>query len=174
MSFEVESQQHLRALSHPVRLQLLSLLTPGPKSGTELAGEVDMSQAAVSYHLRQLADAGIIELAETRNKRGGQEKRYRLRTITDLQSDNAAVVASASATAADLQRRIITGKPETWDFVGDVDIWIDDATYRKCVSAIGEAFEELHRAAVEPGTKGAVHVSATAMTFTATRKRTKK
>ena len=54
----------LRALGHPVRLRLLSLLRlQGPATATALGQTVGAAPNAVSYHLRQLAKAGFIEPA---------------------------------------------------------------------------------------------------------------
>lgn len=165
MSFAVGQQRQLRAVSHPARVRLLSLLAAEPKSGSELAPEIGMTQAAVSYHLRQLADAGFIEVAETRSKRGGREKRYRLTDLRGADGTNADVLANASAIAADVQRRIITDQPSTWDLVGDLDTWVDADAWRRCVNAIGDAITELHDAATAPRTPGAIQVSATALMF---------
>ena len=81
MSLEVEGQQvaALRARAHPLRLRMLSLLTGAAMSAAELGRELGVSQALASYHLRQLADAEVVELAEQRSRRGGRERRYRYR-----------------------------------------------------------------------------------------------
>src|ERR1035438_78848 len=81
MSLEVDERRlvALRALAHPLRLRMLSLLTGAAMSAAELARELGVSQALASYHLRQLADAEAVELAEERSRRGGKERRYRYR-----------------------------------------------------------------------------------------------
>jgi len=82
MSLEVGGQRviaALRARAHPLRLRMLSLLTRAALSAAELARELEVSQALASYHLRRLADAGLVELVEERSRRGGQERRYRHR-----------------------------------------------------------------------------------------------
>jgi DNA-binding transcriptional ArsR family regulator len=54
----------LRALGHPLRLRLLGLLRiHGPATASSLGREVGAAPNAVSYHLRQLAQAGFIEPA---------------------------------------------------------------------------------------------------------------
>src|ERR1700753_250020 len=55
----------LRVLAHPLRLRMLSLLTGAALSATELGRELGVSQALASYHLRQLADAEVVELGES-------------------------------------------------------------------------------------------------------------
>jgi DNA-binding transcriptional ArsR family regulator len=165
MSFEVErDRRHLRALSHPVRLQVLSLLTGTTMSSTELAKDMGMSQAAVSFHVRQLADAGLIELAETRSVRGGQEKRYRLAAQqgTDGRAD---MLSSAAAASSEVRRRLLEGNPPGWDLFSDVDIWVDEQTWIRCARAVADAMEALHEAATDKASEGAIKVSATALLF---------
>ena len=51
----------LKALAHPLRVQLLSLLrTEGPSTATALAARVGESSGSTSYHLRQLAAADLV------------------------------------------------------------------------------------------------------------------
>lgn len=56
----------VRALSHPLRLRMLSVLVEGgPATSTTLARALGENTAATSYHLRQLAQYGLIrELTE--------------------------------------------------------------------------------------------------------------
>ncbi|RBM19115.1 hypothetical protein DEH69_11490 [Streptomyces sp. PT12] len=52
----------LRALAHPVRVQLLGLLRRlGPATATQLATRMGLTSGATSYHLRQLDAAGLVE-----------------------------------------------------------------------------------------------------------------
>jgi len=51
----------LKALSHPVRLQMLGLLrSDGPATATSLAQRLGLNSGATSYHLRQLAVHGFV------------------------------------------------------------------------------------------------------------------
>jgi DNA-binding transcriptional ArsR family regulator len=61
----------LRALSHPVRVQIIQLLRKhGPGTASQLAGQLGLNSGATSYHLRQLASAGLItEAGDLGNKR---------------------------------------------------------------------------------------------------------
>lgn len=65
----------MRALAHPARLAMLEHLGQGPASATECAGVVGLSPSAVSYHLRALARAGLIEAAPGRGD--GRERLWR-------------------------------------------------------------------------------------------------
>ena len=54
----MESSNQLRAVAHPVRLRMLSLLTGTELSAAEVARELGITHANASYHLRTLLDAG--------------------------------------------------------------------------------------------------------------------
>jgi len=60
MSLEVGS---LRALAHPVRLQILDLLArhAGQVCVCDLEGALPIKQPTVSHHLRLLREAGLID-----------------------------------------------------------------------------------------------------------------
>jgi DNA-binding transcriptional ArsR family regulator len=66
----------MRALAHPARLALLDRLNhEGPATATECSQSVGLSPSAVSYHLRALARAGLVEEAPGRGD--GRERRWR-------------------------------------------------------------------------------------------------
>ncbi|MEW5743266.1 MAG: metalloregulator ArsR/SmtB family transcription factor [Myxococcota bacterium] len=50
----------LKAIAHPLRLQLVALLTAGPRTVNELAREAGHSQAIVSQQLRILRMARLV------------------------------------------------------------------------------------------------------------------
>ena len=56
----------LKAISDPVRRNILEMLKEAKKSAGELASEFTLSGATVSYHLTQLKKAGLI--LESRHK----------------------------------------------------------------------------------------------------------
>lgn len=52
----------LRVLAHPLRSRLLGALRfHGPATSTALAARLGTNSGATSYHLRQLAEAGLVE-----------------------------------------------------------------------------------------------------------------
>jgi DNA-binding transcriptional ArsR family regulator len=60
----------LRALAHPLRLQLLHLLhADGPATASQLAHRLGESSGSTSYHLRALHRAGFLEETEPLNRR---------------------------------------------------------------------------------------------------------
>jgi transcriptional repressor sdpR len=57
----------LKAISDPVRRNILELLKEEKKSAGELASEFNLSGATVSYHLTQLKKAGLILESKHKN-----------------------------------------------------------------------------------------------------------
>lgn len=54
--------RQLRVLAHPLRARLLGALRfHGPATATQLAGRLGTNSGATSYHLRQLAEVGLVE-----------------------------------------------------------------------------------------------------------------
>jgi len=65
----------LRVLAHPLRSRLLGTLrVDGPATATTLARALDTNTGATSYHLRKLAEVGLVEEDEGGT---GRERRWR-------------------------------------------------------------------------------------------------
>lgn len=78
----------LRALAHPQRLRMLSLLRiDGPATATRLAERMGLNSGATSYHLRQLARHGFIEEDETRGNARDRWWRSRHETTTFVEDE---------------------------------------------------------------------------------------
>ncbi|HZX04033.1 helix-turn-helix domain-containing protein [Kribbella sp.] len=57
----------VRALAHPMRNRILGLLRVyGPQTATSLASRLGVNTGATSYHLRQLAEAGLVAEDDSR------------------------------------------------------------------------------------------------------------
>lgn len=165
MSLEVDSRQQLRALSHPVRLRILSLLTGTAMSSAELARELGMNHAAVSFHVRQLAAAGYLQLAETRSVRGGRERRYRHEIAGRAQWQSEDPRLAVTAVSEELLRRLAGTPADAWRLFGDGELWIPPEVWEDAVRKMAAAVRDLHHAALAPRAPGSVHVSATALLF---------
>jgi len=66
-------QELVKALSHPVRLEILDYLQGRVASPAEISAEIGHSQSVVSYHTGTLVSCGCLELVESRARRGGIE-----------------------------------------------------------------------------------------------------
>ncbi|MFY1671753.1 ArsR/SmtB family transcription factor [Plantactinospora sp. WMMB334] len=66
----------IRVLAHPLRARLLiALRSDGPATATRLAQALGTNTGATSYHLRQLADAGLV--AEVPERGSGRQRWWR-------------------------------------------------------------------------------------------------
>ncbi len=73
----VIDQRIVKALAHPLRIRMLTVLNQRVASPSELAGELDEPIGNVSYHMRTLADLGMVELVRTEPRRGAVEHYYK-------------------------------------------------------------------------------------------------
>src|SRR3954468_8222548 len=69
----------VKALAHPLRVQILSTLEDRIASPSDLAAELDAPLGNVSYHVRTLADLGLVKLVKRRTRRGAVEHYYQAR-----------------------------------------------------------------------------------------------
>lgn len=156
----------LRAFAHPVRLRLLSLLRARTASATQLAGELGIATGSASYHLRTLAAAGLIEVAEERKHRGGTERIYQLaRPPSELpfgERDRREFATSAMAEARRKLARADLSAPST---VGDGEVWLDPREWAEFVERQRQLMSELTRRARPRGTVGTVPVSMTVLWY---------
>lgn len=157
----------LRALAHPVRLRLLSLLTGAELSAAEAGRELGLTQANVSYHLRVLAAAGLVQPTAVVTIRGGRARRYRHdpapgRGPVAGHEDH---VALAAVLGEELRRRTAERLPGSRGLVADAELWVTEETWEGVRADVDAALERLHRSAVPPRTPGTVRGSATVSLF---------
>ena len=152
----------LRATAHPLRLQILSLLTGASMSAAELARELGTTQANASYHLRVLADAGEVVPDGEVKIRGGVAKRYRhpwdeLRV--DAKRPKTDMGQHLRAFTAELHRRWASHLPRSKKYFCDAEMWVTPETWAEVVDLVEKASLVVHGGARPPGTKGTVHVN---------------
>ncbi|MCP2163852.1 helix-turn-helix domain-containing protein [Goodfellowiella coeruleoviolacea] len=159
----------LRALAHPVRLRILSLLTGTAMSAADVARELGANQANISYHLRQLHKVGLVDVVDQVRIRGGLAKRYRHDPDSGplpRPSDRQDHLLFASAMAEELRRRSGQRLLDAPASTTDAELWLPAEQWRELVAKANELGELLHRAAQPPGSPGAVRTSATIALFT--------
>ena len=116
----------MKALAHPTRMRLLSLLgAHGPATATQLAARVGINTGATSYHLRQLASAGlVVEDTERGNARDRWWKAAYRRTYMQgrqgpetSELEGAFLDAVAEVHAATMRQAIaeLPTLPKAWD-----------------------------------------------------------
>jgi len=72
----VADLERAQLLLHPLRLQILRF-SSSPVSASEIAGRLRLPRQRVNYHVRKLADRGLLRRAGRQRKRNMVEQRYR-------------------------------------------------------------------------------------------------
>lgn len=155
----------LRALAHPLRLRMMTLMWPGPMSAAELARELGVSHALASGHLRRLDAVGLVELAEERTRRGGRERRYRAVHGSPLSEQRDGALMLAGTLAHTLRERAAQRAPEGEGVTTDAELWVDPQVWEDVRGRLADLAMELHRAARPPRTRGTTRVGLTVMAF---------
>jgi DNA-binding transcriptional ArsR family regulator len=78
----------MKALSHPIRQQVLQILNREVASPNQIAQEIGESLGTVSYHVKTLVDLGAIELVRTKPVRGALEHFYRATMRAEIDADH--------------------------------------------------------------------------------------
>ncbi|MBB4959401.1 winged helix-turn-helix domain-containing protein [Micromonospora polyrhachis] len=155
----------LRAMAHPVRLRMLSLMWSAPLSAAELARELDISHALASQHLRKLDTAGFVELVEVRAHRGGRERRYRTVRGTPLSDEQVGTPLVAESLAHNLRERAARRTRATAGVTTDAELWVAPEVWDDVRQRLAALMADLHDAAQVPHAPGTVRVGTTLMAF---------
>jgi hypothetical protein len=98
--------KRMRALAHPIRIELLELLTiEGPLTATQCGELIGQSPSLCSFHLRQLAKYGFVEEA---TGAGGRDRPWQVVAETahfgDVPDDEEGTAATAALMRAFFER----------------------------------------------------------------------
>ncbi|MCF3101391.1 helix-turn-helix transcriptional regulator [Streptomyces roseoverticillatus] len=140
----------LRALAHPVRVQLVGLLRVyGPSTATRLAERLGIASGATSYHLRQLADAGFV--VEDTGRGNARERWWRaVHQVTRIEGEDLAEqdpeaalgflqgIAAGHTLRAQLATAAYPGLPRPWREAFDMSDWMLRLTPQEAVELGGE------------------------------------
>ena len=74
---EIDDPRLVKALAHPLRVNILRVLQNRVASPSDIATELSAPLGNVSYHVRVLERAGLLKLERTRQRRGAIEHYYR-------------------------------------------------------------------------------------------------
>lgn len=103
---DVTDPRVVKALAHPLRVRILSMLDESVLSPAEIARQIDVPIGNVSYHTRQLLDLGMIRLVREQPRRGAVEHYYTAETrpmITDEAWKNAPEIVRQAMVGAALE-----------------------------------------------------------------------
>ncbi|NBE84358.1 winged helix-turn-helix domain-containing protein [Micromonospora rubida] len=109
--------RQVRVLAHPLRLRLLGALrADGPATATALAGKLDTNTGATSYHLRQLAEVGLV--VEDPDRATGRQRWWRAaHDVSDWEPtdfDDDPDARAASEWIQGDQVRLLVERAERW------------------------------------------------------------
>lgn len=100
---DIDDPRLVKALAHPLRIEILRILQNRVASPSEIAEEISARLPNVSYHVRVLERVGVLELVRTRQRRGAVEHYYkargRLRITDKVWAQVPEIVKSAMADA---------------------------------------------------------------------------
>jgi DNA-binding transcriptional ArsR family regulator len=74
---DISDPRVIKALTHPLRVQILRTLEERTASPSEIADEIGAPLGNVSYHVRQLHGLGLIKLVKRTPRRGAIEHHYK-------------------------------------------------------------------------------------------------
>ncbi|HEX8645508.1 MAG TPA: helix-turn-helix domain-containing protein [Thermoleophilaceae bacterium] len=75
-SIDITDSKIAKAFAHPLRIQILELLEGRVASPRQISDELGAALSNTSYHVRQLASSGLLELVDRRTRRGAVEHFY--------------------------------------------------------------------------------------------------
>jgi len=157
-------QDLVKALAHPVRVQILEALQSRVASPTEISKGMEESLGVISYHANTLVECGCIELVHTRPRRGALEHFYRIapRSFIGHQDwrrapqtvlagvTDATIATFVDRVAAAVDAGTIDGRAETtlcW-----MPITVDDAGWKELAAVMARARKQaaaIHAKSVE-------------------------
>lgn len=157
----------LRAFADPLRTRILSRLAGEALSAAELAREWGISQALVSYHLRRLLAADLLELAGERPNRGAIERFYRARepAVSRALPDNQEMPLIVEAILTEVARRRMNLDQSRRSYVSDAELWVTPDAMQSAQNEIERLLQRLIGSAVAATTPGAIKVSMSAIIF---------
>ncbi|MFI1718126.1 ArsR/SmtB family transcription factor [Streptomyces litmocidini] len=171
----------LKAISHPLRMRLYrALFVARTATASQLADQVDEAVSLVSYHLRKLAEHGLIEEAETQSA-DGRERWWQpasygfsihdedLRDAPELAAASAAFGRTVNQQRTEMHRRFLDEShtwPDTWRSASISSEWLPRLTAAELASlgkeldALVRTYDERARAAEAAGdTEGRENVA---------------
>lgn len=146
----LSDSRQLRALAHPLRLAVLQyLMAVGPRTASECAAEVGSTASNVSWHLRHLAEYGLVEPAEATDQR---ERPWRAAQVgldfgaisvdPVVMAEQDALIAGGLAEEARLTQRFLDHR-ETLDPRWLTAARLDSLVLRATPEEMGELAEQI-------------------------------
>ena len=109
--------EKLQVLAHPLRLKIMKQAQVREVSAKEAAADLDEPIGKVSYHVRVLADAGLLQLVRQTPRRGAIESHYKATVFLRLDDQ------TWSRLGQDIRRPLLTANVQEWssDLINGVE-----------------------------------------------------
>jgi DNA-binding transcriptional ArsR family regulator len=142
---QVRDAASMRAVAHPARIAALNhLMHTGPATATELGEIAGLTPSAMSYHLRQLERAGMIETAPGRGD--GRERVWQTQDkgwSAELRDDGSDEGRAASLQLLDAVLTVQDIDTRAWMASSTNPEWLDDGVFidTTIIATTDELFE---------------------------------
>lgn len=153
---DIDDPRYVKALAHPLRIRILAMLADRVASPVQLAAQLDATLGTVAYHVRTLHSLGLVELVDTRQRRGATEHYYRAREHPRFPDDawsGLAPVAKQRMLSAMLQQigQYVTSSAAAGGFddadahMTRVSLRLDDRGFKQLAAASRKWLREAER-----------------------------
>lgn len=106
--FFAADPERLKVLAHPIRLKILKQAQLGEVSAKEASRDLREPIGKVSYHVRVLADTGLLEVVRQTPRRGAIETHYRAAFSMNIDDE------TWSAFDEELRRPLLAAAVQEW------------------------------------------------------------
>ena len=153
---DIDDPRYAKALAHPLRVRILAMLADRSASPVQLSAQLDATLGTVAYHVRTLHSLGLVELVDTRQRRGATEHYYRAREHPRFPDDawaNLAPVAKQRMLSAKLQEigQYVTSSAAAGGFdraaahMARRSLQLDDRAFEELAAATRKWLDEADR-----------------------------
>jgi DNA-binding transcriptional ArsR family regulator len=144
-----------KALSHPMRVEVLELLEQEEASPAGLTRRIGgVALGLVAYHVEVLENCGLIELVGTRPRRGAIEHFYRAKPAGAIELQGVPKALRGNVTATTLQKFVDTAVAALEDgaldhpeeaVMGQTTVRVDEIGWRQAMELGRTTIDALHR-----------------------------
>jgi DNA-binding transcriptional ArsR family regulator len=153
---DINDPRLVKALAHPLRVKILGVLETRVASPNEMSQLLGEPLGTVSYHVRQLADFGLVKLVDTAPRRGAIEHYYRAEArprVTDRAWREAPEIvrqALIGASLAEISNRVNAGAAaggfsREGAHLARMPVTVDQQGWDELAGAVGNLIEEVQR-----------------------------
>jgi DNA-binding transcriptional ArsR family regulator len=165
--FVLDTPARMKAVSHPLRLGILRCLRDQELTNKELADALDVEAGKLHFHTKKLLEAGLIELAGTRQNSAIVEKLYRsrVRSFTQPPGDgvNAPKLWDILQEGMHLYEVTWRESGEPYHYGGQYIQYHSEETEQELVRELQALMDRFHTIAVGPDAPGARALSFTTL-----------